>query len=280
MSAGASIVVSNVGVNRSGRNILDVADLQIDSGQFINLIGANGAGKTTLLNVCCGLTKPDRGDVTFDGVSLRAVSNWAKSRLRKRIGYIPQRADYNAELPFTVREVAVMGRTARKPLGLPLGRGDFAVSEYWLEMLGMADRCGQTFRSLSGGEQQKVLIARAMAQEPELLILDEPVASLDLNWKFQIIDIVTNLHRQLKLTVILVSHEIQSLPLAADRTTLLHNGRIAADGPTRQILTGSALANVYQTRVRIVETDIQPYVYCQPLMDVRCQKSEDRGQRT
>lgn len=269
MTAGASIALSGVVITRSRRRILDIDSLRIDGGQFINLIGTNGAGKTTLLNVCCGLTKPDGGDITFDGAALNTLSGWAKNRLRKRIGYIPQRADYNAELPFTVREVAVMGRTARKPLGIPLNRGDFDLTEQWLQTLGIADRRNQTFRSLSGGEQQKVLIARAMAQDPELLILDEPVASLDLNWKFQIIDLVTQLHRQLRLTVILVSHEIQSLPLTADRTILLHNGRIAADGPTRQILTSSALAEVYQTRVAVVETDTRPYVYCRPLTEGR-----------
>jgi ABC-type cobalamin/Fe3+-siderophores transport system ATPase subunit len=272
MTAGATISLSGVAVRRAGRCILEIEQLTVACGQFINLIGTNGAGKTTLLNVCCGLTRPDAGVVTFDGARLNALSAWAKSRLRKRIGYIPQRADYNAELPFTVREVAVMGRTARKPLGIPLNRGDFDLTEKWLQTLGIADRRNQTFRSLSGGEQQKVLIARAMAQEPELLILDEPVASLDLNWKFQIIDLVTQLHRQLRLTVILVSHEIQSLPLTADRTILLHNGRIAADGPTRQTLTSSALAEVYQTRVAVVETDTRPYVYCRPLTEERSWK--------
>jgi len=265
MTAGASITLSEVAVKRSGRRILDIDRLEIAGGQFINLIGTNGAGKTTLLNVCCGLMMPDAGGVTFDGVALNTLSGWAKSNLRKRIGYIPQRADYNAELPFTVREVAVMGRTGRKPLGIPLHRTDYAVTEHWLERLGIADRRNQTFRSLSGGEQQKVLIARAMAQEPELLILDEPVASLDLNWKFQIMNIVTQLHQTLKLTVLLVSHELQSLPLAADRTILLHRGRIADDGPTPKTLTAPALAEVYQCRVKIVETAHQPYVYCQPL---------------
>jgi ABC-type cobalamin/Fe3+-siderophores transport system ATPase subunit len=264
MTPGTSIELAGVLVKRSGRRILDIERLDIPGGQFINLIGSNGAGKTTLLNVCCGLIKPDSGVVAVEGVVLNALSAWAKTALRKRIGYIPQRADYNAELPFTVREVAVMGRTARKPLGIPLTRTDYAVTEHWLETLGIADRRSQTFRTLSGGEQQKVLIARAMAQEPRLLILDEPVASLDLNWKFQIIDIITRLHLQLKLTVILVSHEIQSLPLAADRTILLHQGRIAADGPTSRILTSSDIAAVYQSRVSIVESEGKPYILCKP----------------
>lgn len=265
MTQGASIALSGVVITRSGRRILDVDALDIGAGQFVNLIGTNGAGKTTLLHVCCGLTNPDGGEVTFDGVRLDTLSGWGKSRLRKRIGYIPQRADYNAELPFTVREVAVMGRTARKPLGMPLGREDYAITEQWLETLGLADLRGQTFRSLSGGEQQKVLIARAMAQEPDLLILDEPVSSLDLNWKFQIIELVTQLHKRLGLTVILVSHEIQSLPLTADRTLLLHRGTIAADGPTAATLTSSALKAVYQCRVKIVTAESPPYVHCQPM---------------
>ena len=269
MSAGVSIRLSDVVIRRSGRRILDIEELAIDAGQFVNLIGPNGAGKTTLLNVCCGLMRPDAGAATFDGTALNTLGAWGKTRLRKRIGFIPQRADYNAELPFTVREVAVMGRTARKPLGVPLGRADLDITDHWLETLGIADRRDQTFRSLSGGQQQKVLIARAMAQEPQLLILDEPVASLDVNWKFQIIEIVTQLHVQLKLTVILVSHEIQSLPLAADRTILLQDGRITADGPTRQTLTSPALAQVYQTRVTIVDTASVPYVYCQPLAEAR-----------
>lgn len=265
MTAGASIVLSEIVVRRSGRQILNINWLEIAAGQFINLIGTNGAGKTTLLNVCCGLTGPDNGIVTFDGIALNTLGGWAKSRVRKRIGYIPQRADYNPELPFTVREVAVMGRTARKPLAVPLNRTDYAITEHWLETLGIADRRRQTFRSLSGGEQQKVLIARAMAQEPELLILDEPVASLDLNWKFQIIELITKLHNEFKLTVILVSHEIQSLPLTADRTILLHRGRIIADGPTPHTLTSPALSEVYQCHVKLVETGNQPYIHCQPV---------------
>ncbi|NLK40829.1 MAG: ABC transporter ATP-binding protein [Planctomycetes bacterium] len=260
-------------MTRSGRRVLDIDRLSIDTGQMINLIGPNGAGKTTLLNVCCGLTRPDTGVVRFDGIALNTLSAWGKCRLRKRIGYIPQRTDYNADLPFTVREVAVMGRAARKPLGVPLRRADFAVTDQWLETLGIADRRDQTFRSLSGGQQQKVLIARAMAQQPHLLILDEPVANLDLNWKFQIIDLISALHRQLNLTVILVSHELQSLPLNADRTIVLHNGRIAADGPTPVTLTSPAVEQVYQARVTLVQADLRPYLYCRPLTEDRSQKN-------
>jgi len=264
MSAGIAFTLTDVAVRRSGRCILDIPHLAVEPGQFINLIGPNGAGKTTLLNVCCGLLRPDRGSVVFDGVCVNTLSGWGRTRLRKRIGYVPQRAEYNAELPFTVREVAVMGRAARKPLGVPLNRDDYAVAEGWLDRLGVGDRIHQTFSSLSGGQQQKALIARAMAQEPHLLILDEPVASCDMGWTFQIIEIVTNLARQGGLTVILVSHEIQSLPLTSDRTILLDGGRIVADGPTRQVLTSPELTSVYGCGVSIVQTDAAECVYCYP----------------
>ena len=264
MNAGVSISLYDVTVRRSGRCILDIPRLTIEPGQFINLIGPNGAGKTTLLNVCCGLIRPCSGTVMFDGVALSSLSGWGRTRLRKRIGYVPQRAEYNAELPFTVREVAVMGRAARKPLGVPLNRQDYAAADRWLDLLGLGDRGRQTFSSLSGGQQQKTLIARAMAQEPRLLILDEPVASCDMSWTFQIIDIVTELARRGGLTVILVSHEIQSLPLTADRTVLLDGGRIVADGRTRDVLTSAALTTVYGCGVSIVQTESTPCVYCYP----------------
>lgn len=267
MNAGVSISLSDVTVRRSGRCILDIPHLAVEPGQFINLIGPNGAGKTTLLNVCCGLIAPCSGTVVLDGVALHTLSGWGRTRLRKRIGYVPQRAEYNAELPFTVREVAVMGRAARKPLGVPLMREDYAAADRWLDRLGLGDRGRQTFSSLSGGQQQKALIARAMAQEPQLLILDEPVASCDMGWTFQIIDLVTDLARQGGLTVILVSHEIQSLPLTADRTILLDNGHLAADDPTPEVLTSAALTAVYGCGVSMVQTEAAAYVYCYPVLE-------------
>jgi ABC-type cobalamin/Fe3+-siderophores transport system ATPase subunit len=254
------IELSNVTVRRSGRTILDVKKLNIDAGQFVNLIGTNGAGKTTLLCVCCGLIKSNTGIVKFNGIDLTSLGGWQKVSLRKHVGYVPQSAEYNAELPFTVREVVAMGRTSAKPLFLPLGREDYEIVDYWLGALGLADRRNQTFRSLSGGEQQKTLIARAMTQQPAILMLDEPGANLDFNWKHKIAAIVEDLHRQMSITVLMVSHDADLLPVDEGRTVLLHGGKILADGNIRDVFESDAFEKAYGYKFKVLDFEGRKYV--------------------
>jgi len=256
---GGSLELSSVCVRRGGRTILEIDDLQIPAGAFVGVIGTNGAGKTTLLKTCAGLIKPAQGAVRIDDVDLMRLGPWAKCKLRKRMGYIPQSAEYNAELPFTVREVVAMGRTSLKPLLARLAREDYAIVDRWIDKLGLAERGNQTFRSLSGGEQQKVLIARAMAQEPEILMLDEPCANLDFNWKHQISEIVERLYRQTDVTVLMVSHETGVLPPACTRIVLLCEGRIVADGAPDAILCPETLGRAYDGAFRIVMAEGRRY---------------------
>jgi len=256
---GGSLSLSNVRVRRGGRTILEIDDLEIPAGAFVGVIGTNGAGKTTLLKTCAGLIKPTQGAVRIDEVDLVKLGPWARCKLRKRIGYIPQSAEYNADLPFTVREVVAMGRTSLKPLLVRLDRQDYAVVDRWIKALGLADRRDQTFRSLSGGEQQKVLIARAMAQEPEILMLDEPCANLDFNWKYQISEIVERLYRQTHVTVLMVSHETGVLPPACSRIVLFREGRIVADGEPDAVLSPEVLQRAYDGAFRIVAAEGRRY---------------------
>jgi iron complex transport system ATP-binding protein len=257
---GGYIELSNVTVKRSKRTILNIENLNIADGQFVNLIGTNGAGKTTLLCVCCGLIKPDTGTVKFAGVDLTSRSGWQKVSLRKRIGYVPQSAEYNAELPFTVREVVSMGRTSAKKMCSPLDREDYKIVDSWLEALGLAERKNQTFRSLSGGERQKALIARAMAQQPAVLMLDEPGANLDFNWKHRIVGVVEQLHKRISITVLLVSHDADMLPADADRTILLHNGQILADGDSRDLFESETFERAYGSKFKVVDFEGHRYI--------------------
>jgi iron complex transport system ATP-binding protein len=254
------IGLTNVNVRRSRRTILDIENLNITAGQFVNLIGTNGAGKTTLLCVCCGLVRPNSGTVRFDGADLASLGWWRKVALRKRIGYVPQSAEYNAELPFTVREVVAMGRTSAKLLCSPLGREDYEIVDYWLESLGLADRRNQTFRSLSGGEQQKTLIARAMTQQPAVLMLDEPGASLDFNWKYRIAAIVEDLYKQTSITVLMVSHDADLFPVEASRTILLHAGQILADGGVSDVFESDAFEKAYGHKFKVLDFEGRKYV--------------------
>ncbi len=238
MTAG-SLSLCDVRVRRCGRTILHIDSLEIASGAFVGLLGPNGAGKTTLLKVCAGLVRPTAGRLTVDGRDPAHFNPWRRCHLRKRIGYVPQSAEYNTDLPFTLREVVAMGRTSVRPLLARLNAEDYAAVDLWIERLGLADRREQTFRSLSGGEQRKGLIARAMTQEPKILMLDEPSANLDFRWKHEIADILEQLHGQTKTTVLVVSHETNVLPPACKRIVQLSEGRIVADGDAETVLADS-----------------------------------------
>jgi ABC-type cobalamin/Fe3+-siderophores transport system ATPase subunit len=233
--------------------------MQIRQGEFVGIIGTNGAGKTTLLKVCCGLIKPTYGTVKLEGRDLAGLNAWSKANVRKHIGYIPQATEYNAELPFTLRELVAMGRTSVKALLSPLNKADYKIVDDWIDRLALSDRRSQTFRSLSGGEQQKALIARAMAQDPEILMLDEPCSNLDFNWKYQITEIIEQLHQESKITILMVSHETSLLPEDCKRAILLHEGNILADGDIEDVLEPGRLEKAYQCRMDILKLGKRKY---------------------
>lgn len=256
---GGSLSLSGVEVRRSGRTILRVDNLQIPSGAFIGVIGSNGAGKTTLLRVCCGLTKPNQGTMKLADANLTDLSRWSKANLRKHIGYIPQTPRYNADLPFTLREVVAMGRISVKPLLTRLNNEDYDIVDSWIDKLGLSAHRHQTFRSLSGGEQQKTLIARAMTQHPQILMLDEPCANLDFNWKYQITEIIDQLHRKTNVTILMVSHETNLLPPGCSRAVLLHEGSVLADGDVQEVLASEALETAYRCRIETFDIGGRKY---------------------
>ncbi|MBN2183147.1 MAG: ABC transporter ATP-binding protein [Sedimentisphaerales bacterium] len=245
--------LSKIEVKRRGRVILDIDNLEIQPGEFVGVIGPNGAGKSTLLKVCCGLIKPNTGTATFENIDWSLVGSWTKSNFRKRIGYVPQAKEYNANLPFTLREVVAMGRASVKPLFSPLNEKDHAIIESWISRLGLTSQKSQTFRSLSGGEQQKVLIARAMVQNPVILMLDEPGANLDFTSKYELRNLINDLYEQTKVTILMVSHEIELLPRSCKRVILLHEGKVVADGSRAEVLTEDVLTKVYHYPLKVVE---------------------------
>ena len=257
---GGGLKLSGIEVKRRGRTILNIDNLQIPSGAFVGIIGANGAGKTTLLKVCCGLIRPHQGTVKVQDTDLAELSSWGKCNLRKHIGYIPQAAEYNSELPFTVREVVAMGRISAKPLLRRLNEQDHQIVDAWMDKLGLRQLANQTFRSLSGGEQQKALVARAMAQEPTVLMLDEPCANLDFNWKYQLTQIIEKLYHQTNITILMVSHDTSLLPPNCNRIVLLHQGTILADGDFETVLASGSLETAYDCRIEMRSIGGRKYV--------------------
>lgn len=246
------IKVENICIKRSSRTILTIPDLSINKSEFVSVLGTNGAGKTTLLKLLCGLIKPDSGEIELEGVKLSSVSQWKKTNLRKRIGYIPQQAEYNAQLPFTLREIVSMGRTGARGLFAAESREGKELIDYWTGKLGLEDLRTQPFNTLSGGEQQKALLARVMVQQPDILMLDEPCGNLDFHWKQQLTDIIEGLHRETGITVILVSHETNLVPPGCERIVIISDGKIIADGGSRQIFDSDALERAYGCPIEVI----------------------------
>jgi iron complex transport system ATP-binding protein len=150
-----------------------------------------------------------------------------------------------SELPLTVREVVAIGRTARAGLLHPLSRDDWQAVEAWIKRLGLESLANQAFRQLSGGEQRKTMIARAMVQEPELLFLDEPTANLDLGWRERIVGTIEALHAQMRLSIILVCHELEVLPPSCSQVVLLEQSHTSAMGPPEAVFTTERVRRLY-----------------------------------
>lgn len=237
--------VEDLCVRGGGRTLLDVPRLAADRGEVLAVVGPNGAGKTVLLTTCLGLRKAARGRVTLLGQTVTGASAWALARLRCRVGYVPQELPIHSQMPLTVREVVAIGRTGRAGLLRPLRAADWRVVDEWIDRLGLQAMRRQPYPQLSGGEQRKVLLARALAQEPEMLVLDEPTAYLDLGWREQIVATLDRLFAELRCTIVLVCHELEAIPACCRRVVLLVGGRVVDDGPAERVLTDARVAELY-----------------------------------
>lgn len=241
----AAIEVEGLAVRAGGRWLLDVERMRMEAGTVVALMGPNGAGKTTLLRACLGLVTVSQGSVTILGHPVGALRGAPLARLRRRVGYVAQILPAHSELPLTVREVVSMGRTAHAGLFWRLSRDDWRKVDGWIERLGLAHLAESAFNQVSGGEQRKTMLARAMVQEPELLLLDEPTANLDLGWREQIVGVVQALHEQTGVSVLLVCHELEVLPKACRGIVLLERGRITACGSPEDVFSAQRIRGLF-----------------------------------
>jgi zinc transport system ATP-binding protein len=210
-------------VELGGRPILRDIDLQVESGEVIALLGANGSGKSTLVKAVVGLLPLSAGEARLFGRPVPGFTDW------KRVGYVPQRSTITQGVPATVREVVAAGRLARRrPFRLPRAEDRRAVRDA-LETVGLADRAGHQVATLSGGQQQRVLMARTLAGQPDLLVLDEPNAGVDVISQRAIADTLADGARA-GATIVVVLHELGPFEPLIQRTVLLREGRIAYDG--------------------------------------------------
>jgi ABC-type Mn2+/Zn2+ transport system ATPase subunit len=224
--------------------------LQVRTGEFIGIVGPNGAGKTTLLTIVNGMAKLIQGQVRVMDYDLSPGNGHF---LRKRVGYVAQAQSIDPRMPMSVREVAMIGRYGSLGLFRNPGKLDWEIVDRALGLVGMTQLASRPIGHLSGGEQQRVAIARCLAQEPEILLLDEPTASLDWRAKTDILELVKQIHDIRGLTTLLVTHDLGALPTACDRVVLMKEGLIWSEGPPNDLLNDDILGQLYDLPVAEVE---------------------------
>ncbi len=223
--------------------------LRVAPGEFIGIVGPNGAGKTTILTVINGMGRLRRGSVRVLGYDVRPGSGYS---IRRRIGYVPQVQGIDPRMPVSVRDVVMMGRYGLLGLLRRPSTHDGRVADEMLELVGMSHLARRPIGHLSGGEQQRVAIARCLAQEPEIFLLDEPTASLDWRAKSEVMGLVKLIHGTHRLTTLFVTHDLGCLPLACDRLVLMKEGLVWGEGSPDEMLTDANLSRLYDMPIPTV----------------------------
>jgi zinc transport system ATP-binding protein len=232
----ALLEASGVSFAYGAEAVLDRVDLRIEPGEFVALVGPNGSGKSTLLRVLLGLLPAGAGTVRLFGQ--------APSRLRERwrLGYVPQRPALARDLPATVEEVVAAGRVGRGRWWRRPDATDDDEVTHAMESVQLLDLRGRRVSELSGGQQQRAFIAKAFAGRPELIILDEPVAGVDVDSQRRFRDALTHFVSEHQAAVLLVSHELGAVADVLDRIVVLRHGRVFFDGPPADLAaTGVSL---------------------------------------
>jgi len=245
----ARLTVKQLTIGYDGKPIGRDISFSLTAGETLSLLGPNGSGKTTLFKSLLRLIEPLGGSIRIDGED---TSNWPRRAMARCFGYVPQAG--GGYFPFTVREMILMGRTAHLSAFASPGPRDQQAAQMALERLGIARLAERPYPQLSGGEKQLTLIARALAQEPRFLILDEPTASLDFGNQVRVLQQVRQL-AQSGIGIVLSTHHPDQAFVLGGRALLLRDGRLMAAGPVTEVITPEQLRALYGIEVEVLATD-------------------------
>ena len=237
--------VRDLGVNLGGKPVLQNLSLTIRRGEFIGLLGPNGSGKTTLLRSLAGVLTPSYGEIFFQG---REIRTYGRHALAQKIAVLPQ--EQWIDFPFSAFEVAMMGRAPfLKPFQWE-GAKDIEITLKAMQQTDCQHLAEQDIRTLSGGERERVLLARALAQTPEVLLLDEPTTHVDLRHQAELLRLLKRLQREQGLTLVVVLHDLNFASLACDRLLILGNHGLAAEGTPGEVLSAERIQALFGVAVR------------------------------
>jgi len=274
--ASASIETTDLSYAYDGRTVLSQACIQVDPGEIVGLLGPNGSGKSTLIKVVSGVLADYDGSVRLDG---REVSDIPRRELARSLAVVPQESSFS--FPFSALEIVLMGRHPHLAgLAFESAR-DVELAHAALERCGALDLATRTIHELSAGERQRVVFARALAQQPRALLLDEPASFLDIRHQVEVYDIVRELTAEQGSSVLTVLHDINLAAEYCDRIYLLKHGRIEAGGATREVLTYANLTRVFETEIYVDTNTITGKLLVVPLSgSVQRRLAQDTSRET
>ena len=257
MSEPTVLEVKGVSVSFSGRKILDDVSFEVRRGEFVGLIGSNGVGKTTLLRTILGLQRIDGGEIRVTG---------APHRRGRSMGYVPQKVILDPDVPMRARDFVALGLDAERYGFARRTKEQHALVEQMLVNVDAAGFADSRVGTLSGGEQQRVLIAHALISQPELLLLDEPLANLDPASVQEIVALLHRVAREYRVAVLLSAHEMNALLPVMDRIVYLTDGR-AASGTTEEVVRTEVLSKLYGHHVDVLKLHGRVFVVAEPGRD-------------
>jgi len=256
MSNDFLIETSGLSFSYNGGRLLDNLDFRLGNAKLGALIGANGSGKSTLMKLLCGLLRPASGSINFHGQSLASIS---RNSLAQQMAYVAQ--SISLTFPFTSLEVVLTGRNPYlNRFGLET-RDDLRIAMDALNMVGVGHLAERPITVLSGGERQLVLVARAIAQSPSLLLLDEPAGFLDLKHRAQLVQVLRRLRDERGIASLVVTHDLMFLEPSFDRVYALGEGRIMSEGTPREVLVSATLQEVYGVGIHTMSEEGKIFVW-------------------
>jgi iron complex transport system ATP-binding protein len=241
-----AIKMNRVTFSYSNGAVLRDVDLCVQKGEMVGLLGPNGAGKTTLIRLISGILDARQGDIRIDGVDTRKLK---RSAIARQVAVVPQQ--FNVPFAYKVEEVVMLGRTPFMKPWRDFSASDRDVVVHTMDTVGIGRLAQRCFSELSGGERQKVVLAMALAQEAELLLLDEPTAHLDISHQVEILELLADMNDKRHLTIIAAMHDLNLASAYFTRLVLLKDGAVIADGSPGQVLTSSTIGSTYCVPVHI-----------------------------